>query len=138
MLCLNTKSRYGLAALLTLAAAHDQGLLQSKEIAQRNNIPPKYLEQIFALLTGAEIVQSVRGKNGGYRLARPPAAITVLEVIEILEGGLALAGDDNGAPDAVAELLRKAEAGLREAFSLSLAELVQRQQQLAGGIMFHI
>jgi len=86
VLCLNTKSRYGIAALVTLAAAHEQGLLHSREITRRNNIPSNYLEeQIFILLTGAEIVQNVRGKNGGYRLVRPPATIiTLLDAIKTL------------------------------------------------------
>ncbi len=139
MLTLNTRSRYGLAALLSLATGYEQGLVQAKEIANHHGIPPKYLEQILVRLTSTELVQSVRGKHGGYRLARPPAKISVLEALEALEGGLALAGD-NGAtvPEAVTALFEEAEAALRQVFSISLAELAERQHRLARSLIFHI
>ncbi len=138
MLSFNTKSRYGLAALLTLAEFHERGRLQLREIAERNAIPPKYLEQIFSQLASADIIKSVRGKNGGYTLARQPGQIYVLEIIEILEGGLALVSEDESQPRAVTELLHKAEDALKKILTLSLAELFQRQQELEGKIMFHI
>ncbi len=139
MLSLNTKSRYGLTALLSLSAAHEQGLVQAREIAGQHGIPPKYLEQILVRLTGAGLVQSVRGKHGGYRLARHPARISVLEALEALEGGLALAGGSGtGEPEAVSALFAEAEDALRKVFSVSLAELAERQHRLAGSLVFHI
>jgi len=138
MLTLNAKSRYGLAALLTLAAGQEQGLLQSREIAQRNGIPPKFLEQILVRLADAGLVQSVRGKHGGYRLARPATTISVIEALEALEGGLALNGDDPTTPPAITALLHEAETALRQTLALSLADLLERQNRLTGSLMFHI
>lgn len=124
MLSISTKSLYGLKALLYLAEYHQKGLLQMREIAASQNIPQNYLEQIFNLLGKANIIRSVRGKNGGYKLAGDPAAITVKDIILLLEGGIELvsAGSDPG--DAIGITLRKAEDALLQALSISLAELL--------------
>lgn len=138
MLSLNTKSRYGLAAVLTLAAHYDKGLLKIKEVADRNSIPPKYLEQIFSRLGQAEIIKSVRGKNGGYMLNLAPDRITALAVIDAMEGGIGLATSDGSGPEAVRQLLQEAEQRLKEALSVSLAELLTRQQKFNQTIVYHI
>ena len=124
MLSISTKSLYGLKALLYLAEYQQKGLLQMREIAASQNIPQNYLEQIFNLLGKANIIRSVRGKNGGYKLAGDPAAITVKDIILLLEGGIELvsAGSDPG--DAIGITLRKAEDALLQALSISLAELL--------------
>ena len=71
-------------AVLSLADHYRQGLMQIKEISALNNIPHQYLVQIFNILGKADIIKSVRGKNGGYQLSRPPSDISVLEIIELL------------------------------------------------------
>ena len=130
MLSISSKSTYGLQALLTLGENYGEGLLQVREIAAINAIPLQFLVQIFNLLVKAETIRSVRGKNGGYTLARPPSAITVLEIFEILEGGLEFSAKQHGLPGAVDELFGIAEAKLREVFGITLADLLARQQQL--------
>lgn len=124
MLSISTKSLYGLKALLYLAEYHQKGLLQMREIAATQDIPRNYLEQIFNQLGKARIIRSVRGKNGGYKLAVDPAVMTVKEIILLLEGGIELvsAGSDPG--DAIGITLRKAEEALLQALSISLAELL--------------
>ncbi len=137
MLTISSKSRYGLQAVLSLAENHGHGLLQIKDISRRNNIPPQYLGQIFNQLVKADIIRSVRGKSGGYRLARPPEEITVLEILEVLEGNLELVGSDSG-NDAIHDLLRQAEQALRKTFSLSLADLQEQQKKKQQVIFFDI
>ena len=85
---LSTRGRYGARALVELAKIHGQGPLSLKEIASRQNIPLKYLEQIAMVLKDAGIVKSVRGPSGGYELSKSPGDLTLLEIIEVLEGSM--------------------------------------------------
>lgn len=85
---LSTRGRYGARALVELAKHDGQGPLALKEMAERQQIPLKYLEQIAMVLKAAKLIKSVRGPSGGYVLARPPEKIHLLEIIETLEGSL--------------------------------------------------
>jgi len=85
---LSTRGRYGARALVELAKHYGQGPLALKEMAERQQIPLKYLEQIAMVLKGAKLLKSVRGPSGGYILARPPSKIHLLEIVETLEGPL--------------------------------------------------
>ena len=138
MLSINSKSRYGLLATLPLAEHYGQGLLQIKDISNQKNIPLQYLGQIFNLLVKADIIKSVRGKNGGYKLSRTPSDITVLEILEILEGGIELVEKGQISDDAIQELLSLAESKLREVFTISLADLLARQQEKEHILLFDI
>jgi Rrf2 family protein len=84
---------YALKALLHLAAAHDRGLVKIHEIAEEEAIPEKFLEGILVTLKNARMVASQRGREGGYRLRRPPAEILVGEVVRAMDGPLAPFGD---------------------------------------------
>lgn len=86
---LSTRGRYGLRAAVDLACHHGQGPVSLKDIARRQDISEKYLEHIVAALKVAGLVRSVRGAYGGYILARPPAEITVNEIMQVLEGSFA-------------------------------------------------
>ena len=123
MLSISTKSLYGLKALLFLAENHQRGVLQMKEIAASQNIPQKYLEQIFNQLGKANIIRSVRGQKGGYQLSGDPAGITVKDIILHLEGGIGLVPAGSDPKDAISTILQKAEDALLQAMSISLAEL---------------
>ena len=138
MLTISSKSKYGLQAILTLAGHYGQGVLQIKDISALNRIPQQYLVQIFNLLVKADLIKSVRGKNGGYNLARPPAEILALEVLDLLEGGISFADPGDVGVDAVSELLFRAETSLRDAFRVSLADLLLRQQEKGRVLMFDI
>ena len=83
----SAKTSYGLVSLLELAAIFRKGgVLQGGEIAQRQGIPDRYLEQMLTSLRRGGILCSIRGPRGGYRLARPPADVSVSEVVRCLEG----------------------------------------------------
>ena len=85
---ISTKGRYGLRLMTDLAVYYDQGLIPLKEIAARQEISEKYLEQIMMQLNRSGLVRSVRGAQGGYRLAKPPEDITAGAVLRVLEGSL--------------------------------------------------
>ena len=138
MLTISTKSQYGLKAVLALAKNDGQGLLQIKEIARIKKIPRQYLEQILNQLGKAKIVRSVRGKNGGYELARHPHEIMVSEIITLLEGGIEFAPAHDNLDVTIIDLFRFAENRLLEAFNVSLEELVDRQQKIQDVITYDI
>ena len=87
---LSTRGRYGIHAMYDLAEHYVSGSQSIKMIAERQCIPEAYLEQLIAILRREGLVISNRGAQGGYRLVRPPAEITVGEVLRALEGGLNL------------------------------------------------
>jgi Rrf2 family protein len=87
---LSRKSKYGLRALLVLAHEDGSGPMLVSALAAREAIPKKFLEAILLELKRSGLVQSRRGKGGGYSLRRSPAEITFGDVIRVLEGPLAL------------------------------------------------
>lgn len=86
---ISTKGRYALCVMLDLAEHRQDGYVALKDIASRQNISKKYLEQIVALLNKPEILKTVRGAQGGYMLAKAPDSYTVAEILKIAEGSLA-------------------------------------------------
>ena len=86
---LSRKSKYGLKALLVLAQKSGSGPVLISELAARDAIPKKFLEAILLELKRHGVVQSQKGKGGGYFLRRKPAEITFGEVIRVLDGPLA-------------------------------------------------
>lgn len=86
---ISKKTKYGLQALLALARDYGHGPLLIAELAQREGIPKKFLEYILLQLKNAGVLQSRKGKGGGYALAKPPGEISVGSAIRILEGPLA-------------------------------------------------
>lgn len=90
---LSSRSEYGIRALLELAQRRGQGPIQSREIAERQQIPEAYLNQLLLTLRKAGIVRSVRGPAGGHLLAHSPDRVTLAEVVGALEGLPASSGD---------------------------------------------
>jgi len=87
---ISTRGRYGTRMMLDLAAHHDQGPTPLREIAKRQDLSVKYLEQLIIPLKAAGYIRSVRGARGGYTLAKKPDKINVGQIIKVLEGGLSL------------------------------------------------
>jgi Rrf2 family cysteine metabolism transcriptional repressor len=88
MLSITTKSPYALSALVELHRQGGAGPVPIAELARRREIPCQFLEQLFATLRRAGVLRSQRGVKGGYSLARPAEEITVLELVELLDGPL--------------------------------------------------
>ncbi len=87
---LSTKSRYGTRLMIDLAEHGFDKFVQLKDVAKRQGISLKYLEQIVIPLKKANYLLSARGAGGGYKLSRPPEEITVGEIVALLEGGTCL------------------------------------------------
>jgi Rrf2 family cysteine metabolism transcriptional repressor len=130
MLSITTKSPYALRALAELARAGGDAPVPIGELARRRDIPVQFLEQLFAVLRRAGILKSQRGVKGGYSFARDPAEITVLEVVELLDGRLGA-----GAEAIFAEAAAAARAILATA---TIADIVERENRAAGATMYHI
>ena len=90
---LSRRGLYALEALVHLAQAYDRGLVKIHAIAETESIPEKFLEGILVTLKNARLVSSSRGRDGGYRLRRPPQEIRVGEVVRMIDGPLAPFGD---------------------------------------------
>ena len=133
MLVITTKSPYAVRALAELARRGQSTPVPIGEIARARDIPVQFLEGLFATLRRAGILQSQRGVKGGYTFARPPSEITVLEVVELLEGELGSDASANGPvwTDAVGAV--KAVLG-----GSTIAEVAEREAQAAGAPMYYI
>lgn len=96
---ISTKGLYAVRFMLNLAEHGGDKLVSLKEVSEAESVSKKYLEQIVPNLVSAQLVKSVRGAAGGYRLARPASDITVLDVLAVTEGTLApvscLASEDD-------------------------------------------
>jgi Rrf2 family iron-sulfur cluster assembly transcriptional regulator len=90
MMKLSTRSRYGTRLMVDMAKHYGEGPIQLGEIAKRQNVSVKYLEQIIIPLKKARYIKSVRGPKGGHILAKPPEEITVGEIVAVLENGISL------------------------------------------------
>lgn len=136
---LSTRSRYGTRMLLDMAQHYNQGPIQLGDIAKRQEISLKYLEQIIIPLKKAHFIVTVRGPKGGHILARPPAEITLAEIVSLLEESVSLVECTENA-----EICQRAETcptrliwkevaqamiGLLK--SITLADLVEKARMVA-------
>ncbi len=87
---LSTRSRYGTRLMLDMAQHYREGPLQLGDIAKRQGVSVKYLEQIIIPLKKAHYIESVRGSKGGHMLTKPPEEITVGEIVALLENSTSL------------------------------------------------
>jgi Rrf2 family transcriptional regulator, cysteine metabolism repressor len=131
VLVITTKSPYAVRALAELARRGAATPVPIGEIARARDIPVQFLEGLFATLRRAGILQSQRGVKGGYSFARPPAEITVLEVVELLEGELGTDASANGAvwTEAV-EAVRTVLGGT------TIADVSEREAQAAAPMYY--
>ncbi|MDX6676835.1 MAG: Rrf2 family transcriptional regulator, cysteine metabolism repressor [Solirubrobacteraceae bacterium] len=129
MISITTKSPYALQALSELGRC-GEGPVPIGELARRRDIPVQFLEQLFATLRRAGVLKSQRGVKGGYTFARPAGEITVLEVVELLDGPF---GRD--AQGIFGEAAAAARAVLA---ATTIADVVEREAREAGVAMYHI
>ena len=133
---LTAKSEYGVLAAIDLASHYGSGPVSARQIAERRGIPPRFLEQLFVALRRADLVSAVRGAKGGFVLTRDPREVSVLDVVEALEGPLASSVCDQAREEtclksatcAAAPVWARATKALRDVFaSTSLASLAGTQ-----------
>ncbi len=87
---ISTKTRYGMRFMIDLAQSQGEGRVALKDIADRQGLSKKYLEQVVAPLAGAGLLEVTRGNQGGYRLARDASVITLADIVAASEDGLEL------------------------------------------------
>jgi Rrf2 family transcriptional regulator, cysteine metabolism repressor len=130
MISITTKSPYALRALVELHRHGDSAPVPIAELARRGDIPVQFLEQLFSTLRRAGLLRSQRGVKGGYRFARPADEITVLELVERLDGALG-----SGATGVFADAAEAARAVLADS---TVADVAEREARAAGSVMYHI
>jgi len=130
MLSITTKSPYAVLALAELARSSGAEPVPIGEIARRREVPVQFLEQLFGVLRRAGIISSQRGVKGGYRFAREPSEVTVLEVVELLDGPLGR--------DAEGVFADATSAVRRVLGATTIADVITRELHDAGASMYHI
>jgi Rrf2 family protein len=132
VISITSKSRYAVVALAELAR-QGPGPVPISQVAERRGMPVQFLEQLFSTLRRGGLLVSQRGAKGGYRLARPADQITVLEVVQALDGVVGAEGKEAGG--IWAEGVEALRAIFRET---TIAEIAARQAEGAGPPMYHI
>lgn len=133
MLVITTKGPYAVRALTELARRGGSAPVPIGDLARARDIPVQFLEGLFATLRRAGILQSQRGVKGGYSFARPPGEITVLEVVELLEGELGADAPPNGPLWAEAvEAVRSVLGGA------TIADVGEREAEASRAPMYYI
>lgn len=130
MISITTKSPYALQALAELGRLGAAGPVPIGELARRRGIPVQFLEQLFAVLRRAGLLRSQRGVKGGYGFARDPSEITLLELVELLDGTFGA-----GAEGVFAEAADAARKVLAET---TVAAVIEREARDAGSAMYYI
>jgi Rrf2 family protein len=130
MISITSKSPYAVLALAELGRSDGSEPVPIGELARKREVPVQFLEQLFAVLRRAGIISSQRGVKGGYRFAREPATVSVLEVVELLDGPLGR--DSQGVFADASEAARKVLA------ATTIADVIERETLDAGASMYHI
>ena len=130
MISITSKSPYALAALVELYRYGERAPVPIAELARRRDIPVQFLEQLFATLRKGGVLRSQRGVKGGYSFAKPPDEITVLELVELLDGPVG--------PGATGVFGDAADAARAVLASSTVAEVADAEAQAAGAVMYHI
>ena len=130
MISITSKSPYAVSALVELHLLGEAGPVPIGELARRRDIPVQFLEQLFAALRRGGILRSQRGVKGGYSFARPSDQVTVLEVVELLEGSVG--------QDATSVFARAAQAARDVLGSVTIAALAEEAARAAGAAMYQI
>ena len=144
---ISTKGRYAVRVMLDLALNNTGECIKVKDIAARQDISEKYLEQIIAVLNKAGYVNSVRGAQGGYRLSRDPADYTVGMILRLTEGSMApVSCLDENSPECeqcdtceTLEVWKKLYDAINNVIdNVTIADLVARRQQREGSLDYCI
>jgi len=131
------RSRVAVIALAELAARGGSSPGQILEVAECRGIPAHQVEQVFAALRRAGLLQSQRGVKGGYTLRRDPGEVTVLEVVEAVDGPIGGTDDPQGCP--VAMIWAQGAGRLSDAFrEVTVKDVAEREARSADAPMFHI
>ena len=143
---LSTKGRYGIRLMVDLALHHGEGQILLKDIAERQEISEKYLWQLIPPLKNAGLLSSTRGAHGGYMLTKPPAQITLKDIVIAVEGSMCLVdcvdnpsvcsrADTCASRDVWCEISEKILQALE---AITLEKLVEQQQRKTKALTYVI
>jgi Rrf2 family transcriptional regulator, cysteine metabolism repressor len=133
MISVTSKSRYAVVAMAELARSAEGRPVPIAAVAERRGMPVQFLEQLFSTLRRSGLLDSHRGMRGGYTLARPADQITVLEVVQALDGRVGEEGKEAGG------IWAEGVDALRDVFSrTTIAEIARREAEDSGSRMYHI
>jgi len=143
---LSTKGRYGIRLMVDLALHHGEGQILLKDIAERQEISEKYLWQLIPPLKNAGLLSSTRGAHGGYMLTKPPAQITLKDIVIAVEGSMCLVdcvdnpsvcsrADTCASRDVWCEISEKILQALE---AITLEKLVEHQQRKTKALTYVI
>jgi Rrf2 family transcriptional regulator, cysteine metabolism repressor len=130
MISITSKSPYALRALVELYRQGDSVPVPIAELARRGDIPVQFLEQLFATLRRAGVLRSQRGVKGGYSFARPASEITVVEIVELLDGPVG-----QGATGVFADAAQAARSVLGAS---TIVDVADAEARATGASMYHI
>lgn len=125
---ISTKGSYGLAAICELSKHEGDSVMQIKDIAANANIPQNYLEQLLGKLRRAGIVESIRGAKGGYKLARDPKEIKVLDILIALEDDLKIVDAKINHP-ILNLFFEESRESIKDIFDISIMDLSSYQNK---------
>jgi len=132
VISITSKSRYAVVAMAELGRSGDRPM-SVKELAERRDIPDQFLEQLFSTLRRSGLLTSHRGSKGGYTLSRPADEITVLEVVQALDGKIGQEADEAGG------IWLDGITALRKVFGeTTIAEIQRREDEEAAARMYFI
>jgi Rrf2 family protein len=130
VISITSKSPYAVLALAELGRSAGSGPVPIGELARKRDVPVQFLEQLFAALRRAGVISSQRGVKGGYQFAREPSTVSVLEIVELLDGPLGR--DSEGVFADAAQAARKVLA------QTTIADVIERESRDAGTSMYYI
>jgi Rrf2 family transcriptional regulator, cysteine metabolism repressor len=130
VISITSKSPYALLALAELGRSAGPGPVPIGDLAKRRDVPVQFLEQLFAVLRRAGVLNSQRGVKGGYMFARDPAEVSVLEIVELLDGPLGR--------DAQGVFADAAQAARKVLEQTSIADVIERETREAGASVYYI
>ncbi|MFB6344498.1 MAG: Rrf2 family transcriptional regulator [bacterium] len=134
----SSKAEYGILAMVDLALHSQTGPVKIRDIAERQSIPKKYLEQVLLDLKRGGLVGSSRGKNGGYTLSGNPDEITVYDILEHLEEQISFVEQGRDRPGFLQSFWDEQNDKLKDQLSVPLSEIVRRKEESEEEVMYHI
>ncbi|MFX1275254.1 MAG: RrF2 family transcriptional regulator [Promethearchaeota archaeon] len=131
------KINYALSAIFELAKNEFKGYIQIKEIADAQNIPQKFLEKLLINLKRAGLVESMRGAQGGYKLAKPARKIKVIDILRGIEGTISLL-DYSKNSIVLQGFWKEVESKFQKLFEKNIENLVQEDKRIQNKLSFQI
>ncbi|MCK4796416.1 MAG: Rrf2 family transcriptional regulator [Spirochaetes bacterium] len=132
------KVKYAIASLFELAKIYNQdSVMQKKEISKNQNIPESFLEQLLLILKRHNLVESIRGAKGGYKLKQPPEKISIFDIVKALEGNISIIGEFDKS-EVLNDYWQNVEKDFIKLLNDNLGSFVNKENKLKKHLFFNI